>query len=164
MRAREFITNQLNENGNGSKIYYHVSPNENRQSILQQGLQPLNKRFLTVVRKPGVFMFSDFTGATEWVLAISMTYPEISDVWRIDLPDTYQVVKDPSWDMERFNAVVTYQDIPPQYLSLVPIKEIKDDIFKRYHLEGLEELLKLGGLIPIPAEFKKILDLFKLKI
>jgi hypothetical protein len=160
MRAHDFII----ENSGGSKIYYHVSPNENREGIRREGLKPMTKRFKTVARTPGVFMFSDFTGATEWVLAISMSYPEISDVWRIKLPNSYEVVKDPSWDMARFNAVVTYQTIPPQYLSLVPVKEIKDDIFQRYGLEGLEELMALGNLIPIPAEFKKILDLFKLKI
>ena len=128
MRARDFII----ENSGGFKIYYHVSPIENRDSILREGLKPMNKRYTEIVRKPGIYMWAEFELAADWVLSMFNYYHEYSDVWQIELPNSYELVLDTNQLLRAVNAMVTYQPIPPKYLRLIPNIDVKADIFKRH--------------------------------
>ena len=132
MRAHEFIDQRLNEQSSGYKIYYHVSPIENRDSILRAGLKPMNKRYTDIVRKPGIYLWTEFELATDWVLSMFNHYHEDSDVWQIELPNSYELVLDTNQILRTVNAMVTYQPIPPKYLRLIPNIDVKADIFRRH--------------------------------
>lgn len=97
---------------------YHVSKSSNRDSILNNGLLPRNKEDLNIHRRPGVYMFSLLADAKEWAHWGKLTYSEPYDIWKISLPGDYRIVKDSHPEMQEFSAVVVYDPIPANWLTL----------------------------------------------
>lgn len=99
------------------KYMYHVSKQSNRDSIGKQGLLPLNKEDLNIIRKPGVYLFSDVNDAKEWAHWGKITYREPHDIWQVSIPLQYKLTKDKHPEMKSFSSYIGYDSIPPDRIK-----------------------------------------------
>lgn len=113
MRINELLTESV------GKYFYHVSKAANRDSILTNGLSPRNQEDLNILRKPGVYIFSSLNDAKEWAHWGKLTYNEPYDIWKIILPNNYDVIRDPHPEMREFSSYVGYENIPSTNIKLL---------------------------------------------
>lgn len=117
MRANEFEKS--------FKILFHTSKASNRSSILKTGLEPRNQEYENIKRLPGIYMFESLAQAKEWAYWSAFTELEPIDIWKIQVPKTYKLVRDKHSEMNIYNAVIGYDTISPNILTLVKTQRVE---------------------------------------
>lgn len=118
-QIRQSLVRDLDEDAAGMRTLYHTSPTDNRESIMDSGLEPRIQLHTALKRKPGVYMFETLPQAKEWAYFSAATYHEPYDIWRITVPRSYKLIRDLHPEMDIYNAVIGYETIPPESLKLV---------------------------------------------
>lgn len=113
-----------------SRVVYHTSNSANRDSILKAGLVPQNVEHSNIARTPGVYVFNTLLHAADWAFWDSLHKKVPIDIWKISLPGSYILKKDTYPDMKEFDAYVSHENIPAEWIELVkeqPVpKSVKD--------------------------------------
>lgn len=97
--------------------YYHVTPAQNKESILQQGLIPqIGSNAKQIESEPAVYLFTSREymedALCNWMDNLFDDDDEIV-IFEVNLPDDFEMTLTCDWE------VVSYKVIPPEYLTVV---------------------------------------------
>lgn len=98
---------------------FHVSPEQNRGSILAHGLQLLVREHENIARAPAVYLLETLEQAEDYAFWFALHHQKVIDIWQVDDVDPGGLQPDDYPDMRDYDSWKGFAPVEAERLHLV---------------------------------------------